>query len=255
MPRPLRRRLAGLAAAASLQALLGTAAAFGQTAAVRIFEEPPPLELLRGIMVPESRPGGPSRRIVLGNPERPPSPVAEAAAILEPVRVPEEPSAAAAMPRRPRPRQQAAAAAEPGTAVLASARAPFPLPALPEAKPAATPEPAPAAAGSIGFRINFALDSDVVPQSAYAFVGSIGELLRDQPQLRLQVEGHTDALGSDEYNLILSQRRAAAVANYLVGRYGIDPARLVVLGLGESAPLTANGHDPRNRRVQFARVD
>ena len=61
MPRPFRQCLAGLAAAAALQALLPGGVASAQTA-VHIFEEPPPLELLRSIMVPESRPGGPSRR-------------------------------------------------------------------------------------------------------------------------------------------------------------------------------------------------
>ena len=124
--------------------------------------------------------------------------------------------------------------------------------------PAAVPEaarPAPATPGSIGFRINFALNSDVVPQSAFPFIDRIAELLREQSQVKLQVEGHTDALGSDAYNLDLSQRRAAAVANYLVDRQGIEATRLVVLGMGEGAPLVENGYDPRNRRVQFARVD
>jgi len=124
--------------------------------------------------------------------------------------------------------------------------------------PAAVPEaarPAPATPGSIGFRINFPLNSDVVPQSAFPFIDRIAELLREQSQVKLQVEGHTDALGSDAYNLDLSQRRAAAVANYLVDRQGIEATRLVVLGMGEGAPLVENGYDPRNRRVQFARVD
>ncbi|RYI78806.1 MAG: OmpA family protein, partial [Acetobacteraceae bacterium] len=150
-----------------------------------------------------------------------------------------------ATPSTPRrPRWQPAAEAGP---VLASARV---------AEPQAASEPAPApAAGSIGFRINFALNSDVVPQSAFPFVERIGELLRDQPQVKLRVEGHTDALGSDDYNLQLSQRRAVAVAQWLVERQGIDPSRLVVLGRGEEAPLVENGFDPRNRRVQFARVE
>jgi outer membrane protein OmpA-like peptidoglycan-associated protein len=124
--------------------------------------------------------------------------------------------------------------------------------------PASVPElarPAPATSGSIGFRINFALNSDVVPQSAFPFIDRIAELLREQSQVKLQVEGHTDALGSDTYNLELSQRRAAAVANYLVDRQGIEATRLVVLGMGEGTPLVENGFDPRNRRVQFARVD
>jgi outer membrane protein OmpA-like peptidoglycan-associated protein len=264
MTRQPRHRLAGLAAAASLQVLLAGGTALAQPAAVHIFEEAPPLEVLRSIMVPESRPGGATRRIVIGAPpERPASMVTQAAVAMDPLPDPAEEPTAATPRRRPQPRwqpqwqpqpqpqPQQPMAAEPGP-VLASAR--IAAPALPEPRPAAMPAPE-ATPGSIGFRINFALNSDVVPGSAYAFVERVGELLRDQPQLRIRVEGHTDALGSDEYNLLLSQRRAAAVAEHLVRSQGIDPARLVVLGYGESAPLTGNAHDPRNRRVQFARVD
>ena len=126
---------------------------------------------------------------------------------------------------------------------------PLPAPVQEVARPAsATP-------GSIGFRINFALNSDVVPQSAFPFIDRIAELLREQLQVKLQVEGHTDAPGSEVYNLQLSQRRAAAVATYLVQKQGVDAARLVVLGFGEGVPLVENAYDPRNRRVQFTRTD
>ena len=247
MSRSIRHRLTGLVALASVQALLLGGTALAQSGAqgrVQIFEEPPPLALLRGIIVPESQPGL-TRRIVITQPDRP-APMATQAVAMEP-----ESSASPAAPTAPRrPRWQPATEAGP---VLASA----PMPAasrMPE--PVSEPMPAPApAAGSIGFRINFALNSDVVPASAFPFVERIAELLRDQPQVKLQVEGHTDALGPDAYNLQLSQRRAAAVASWLVDRQGIDPARLVVLGRGEEAPLVENGFDPRNRRVQFARVD
>ena len=130
---------------------------------------------------------------------------------------------------------------------------PLPGPIAPRAAES-TRGPA-AAAGSIGFRINFALNSDVVPSSAFPFIDRVAELLREESQVKLQVEGHTDAVGSEAYNLQLSRRRAAAVADYLVQKQGVDMARLVVVGLGEGAPLAENGFDPRNRRVQFTRAD
>ena len=248
MSRTLRRSLATLAAAASLQVLLPGGGALAQ--GVRMFEEAPPLEVLRSIIIPESRPGL-SRRIVITNPDRPASSVMPAtAAAAEYVRAPDV-AASPAPVRRPQP------VVEPGP-VMAAARAPVPaaIPA-PPAKRAAMPAPKPretAETGIVGFRINFALNSDVVPPSAYAFVDRIGELMRQEPQVRLQVEGHTDALGSDEYNLLLSMRRAASVANHLVQRHGIDPARLVVLGKGEDEPLAENPFDAGNRRVQFLRA-
>lgn len=268
---PLRPSLAGLAAVASLQALLlaGTASAQG----VRMFEEAPPLELLRSIMVPESQPGL-SRRIVITNPDRPAS-MATQASVREPAIVPQAAPQAAPMPM-PMPVAAAApmemaapmpamAMAEPSSEEAEPAPAPAPRRARPHRQAetlaaARLPAPsaqaaAPGSAGVVGFRINFALNSDVVPLSAQPFVERIGELMREQPQIRLRIEGHTDALGTDAYNMALSHRRAMAVATYLVDQQGIDAERLVVLGLGESAPLTENGFDPRNRRVQFARVE
>ncbi len=248
MSRKLTRSLFGLATATSLQALLlgGTASA----QPVQIFEAPPPLELLRSIIIPESRPGA-SRRIVLNAPGLP-AMATPAAAVPAPSAAP-EPIPAAQLPQHQlRPERGPA---------MAAARLPVPASDAPSAAPA-KPIPAQAvpggtgeAAGIVGFRINFALNSDVVPQNAYGFVERIGELMRDQPQIRLQIEGHTDASGSDEYNLGLSRRRAMAVATYLVERQGIEAERLVVLGLGESAPLMDNPFDGRNRRVQFMRVD
>ena len=248
MPRPITRRLLGLATVTSMQALLlgGTAGA----QPVQMFEEPPPLELLRSIMIPESRPGL-SRRIVLNAPDMPSA--MQPVAALEPLAAMPEPAPAPQMPRRP-PRPERGPA-------MAAAR--LPAPVVSDAAPSAPVMPAPAgaeaaqpdAAGSVGFRINFALNSDVIPQSGYGFVERIGELMREEPQIRLHIEGHTDALGSDEYNLGLSRRRAMAVATYLVERQGIEAERLVVVGFGKSKPLMANPFDGRNRRVQFTRMD
>ncbi len=72
------------------------------------------------------------------------------------------------------------------------------------------------------------------------------------PNSIVTVEGHTDAVGSDAYNLELSRSRARAVRDYLVQRHGIDGARLKTVGYGEARLVEAA--DPTaavNRRVQF----
>ncbi len=77
------------------------------------------------------------------------------------------------------------------------------------------------------------------------------------PQVQMVVEGHTDSVGSDEDNLVLSQRRAEAVVDYLVSR-GVDRARLQALGLGESEPVASNDTaDGRqiNRRIEVNLLD
>ena len=92
---------------------------------------------------------------------------------------------------------------------------------------------------------------------------SINELERvvsfmgDVPFATTLVEGHTDSVGSDTYNLNLSERRAKAVFDYLASR-GVDPARMKSIGKGESEPIadnaTAEGRQ-QNRRVMLIRTD
>ena len=220
------RRRHSLFAATATVLLLAASATSAQP--VRIFDEAPPLELLRSIMIPESN-GGQSRSIVIQKPDTGPSAVQRAATTAAPEpRV--APSAAAAAPRSVTPR-------------------PAPAPSVQEQAPDRSTE-----AGIVGFRINFAFDFAALPQSGLGFVDRIAELMKETPALRLRVEGHTDAQGTPEYNLGLSKRRALAVAEYLVDHYDIAPERFVLVGKGMSEPMVEDGSDPRNRRVQFARV-
>jgi len=108
--------------------------------------------------------------------------------------------------------------------------------------------------GAFGFRINFALNSTVIPREAQSYLDAVGGLMTQEPQVALLIKGHTDASGSDSYNQVLSEHRAAAVQDYLVRSYRIDPARVVTQGRGEAEPLTENPYDGKNRRVEFERI-
>ncbi len=87
----------------------------------------------------------------------------------------------------------------------------------------------------------------------YFYLDELLGYLGKNPSLILQIDGHTDSVGDETSNLLLSQRRAEAVRNYLMAR-GIDPARLYVRGFGESMPVGDNrrlsGRE-MNRRVEF----
>jgi len=95
--------------------------------------------------------------------------------------------------------------------------------------------------------------SDVKPESRQA-LGEIAKLLINKPDLKLFVVGHTDNVGSLDYNKHLSMRRAAAVVKALVKNYGIDFPRLLPDGIGPLAPVLANSSDvgrAKNRRVEL----
>jgi OmpA-OmpF porin, OOP family len=125
---------------------------------------------------------------------------------------------------------------------------------VPEAKVASAQ--AAAAAGkpkSLALPVQFAFDSHDILPAARAQLDALAEGIRLLPQERsIAVEGHTDALGTEEYNARLSMRRALAVKRYLVAQHGIDAARLRPIGMGKHETLP--GRDPlapENRRVQF----
>jgi len=95
--------------------------------------------------------------------------------------------------------------------------------------------------------------SDLRPQ-AKTNIESLAKILNKYPDTNILVEGDTDNSGSDEYNLKLSERRAQAVASYLMG-LGVPGSRISDVGLGESNPIASNDSDygrQQNRRVEVA---
>lgn len=117
------------------------------------------------------------------------------------------------------------------------------------------PVEAPAASqdsGVIALPINFNLGSSTIAGQSMAYVESIAGLMSKNPDMRLQVEGHTDNTGDPRGNVMLSWDRAYSVFKILVSKYNIDPARLQPIGKGSGEPLAGRpGNDPLNRRVQF----
>jgi flagellar motor protein MotB len=101
--------------------------------------------------------------------------------------------------------------------------------------------------------IEFDYDQATIRPSSLPLLERIAQAMKAHPTLVLEVRGHTDDRGSDEYNLRLSQRRAEAVVDALV-RMGIDRARLRAVGYGKSRPLVDNTSEEnraRNRRTEF----
>jgi OOP family OmpA-OmpF porin len=105
--------------------------------------------------------------------------------------------------------------------------------------------------------ILFDSGSDKIKAESYKTLADIGQLLTENPDLRLSIEGHTDSDGADDYNLTLSQKRAAAVRTYLVDNYKIDGGRLEAKGWGEGKPIDTNSTPEgkaNNRRVELVKL-
>lgn len=105
----------------------------------------------------------------------------------------------------------------------------------------------------ITFDVNKA---DIKPES-FGTLNSIATVLKENPDVKVKIVGHTDADGDDASNLSLSKKRAESVKNELVSSFAIDAGRLQTDGLGESQPLGANDNvenKARNRRVEFLKI-
>jgi outer membrane protein OmpA-like peptidoglycan-associated protein len=112
-----------------------------------------------------------------------------------------------------------------------------------------------AKAGSIIELRNVFFDTgkDVLRQDSYAQLTELITYLTQKPKSEIEIRGHTDNVGNDADNQGLSERRAKAVYDYLIGK-GINPIRLKYMGLGETTPVDSNetleGRQ-KNRRVEF----
>jgi peptidoglycan-associated lipoprotein len=156
---------------------------------------------------------------------------------------------------------------------------PKPEQPAPEPAPAATPTPTPApvdnsaeqrradsiaaanaaaerlkaVAADLAAMINFDYDQAAIRQNDQGTLDRKASILGANPNVKIQISGHADERGSDEYNLALGNRRAAAAKRYLENK-GIDASRMDVVSYGEERPLN-QGHDEaayaQNRRDEF----
>lgn len=106
--------------------------------------------------------------------------------------------------------------------------------------------------------IQFEFNSHLLIPASYTELQLVADLMRQNPTLKIEISAHTDDVGSEAYNLKLSNRRAASAMNYLVEEEGISPDRLTSVGYGKDKPLVPNDSDENraiNRRVEFKITD
>jgi peptidoglycan-associated lipoprotein len=166
-----------------------------------------------------------------------------------------------------------------GAFTVACGGRPAPEEPAPEPTPAAEPAPAPApvddsaerermerermareasersraVAADLAAMINFDYDQANVRQADQATLDRKAAVLQSNPNVKLRISGHADERGSDEYNLALGNRRAAAAKRYLENK-GIDGSRLEVISYGEERPLNPGTDETafaQNRRDEF----
>ena len=111
----------------------------------------------------------------------------------------------------------------------------------------------------VGALINFDFNSAEIKPESYALLDEFGKALNGGLyDAKFIISGHTDSIGSNEYNHKLSVARAQAVVHYLKTIHNIPSIRMIVNGYGESKPIATNETDVgkyKNRRVEFVRME
>jgi OOP family OmpA-OmpF porin len=123
-----------------------------------------------------------------------------------------------------------------------------PLPPVPAAEPTAD-----ITKYCLTLDIKFDIDKAIIRDEYRDEIGRVAAFMQQYPTTTTVIEGHTDDVGSAEYNMTLSQKRAESVVNYLVEKFGIDRTRLSARGFGKTRPITDNTSDAgrqKNRRIE-----
>ncbi|HVT34431.1 MAG TPA: OmpA family protein [Nevskiaceae bacterium] len=101
--------------------------------------------------------------------------------------------------------------------------------------------------------VTFEFDKVRLRPDAETILNYVGDVIKRYPDMQVEIAGHTDSMGSDGYNLKLSQRRAQAVVDYLV-KHGVPTGQITAHGYGERQPIASNDTEEgreRNRRVEL----
>lgn len=109
----------------------------------------------------------------------------------------------------------------------------------------------------VRLNIEFDFDKADIRPRYHDELKQVGDFMNKYPDVNMAIEGHTDSIGTDEYNQRLSQRRVDSVKNYIVEKFNIDGKRIKATGYGETRPIADNSTDEgrqRNRRVEAASI-
>lgn len=103
-------------------------------------------------------------------------------------------------------------------------------------------------------KINFESAKAVIKEDSFELLSNLASVIKECPGYRVEIAGYTDSDGSEDYNLLLSAKRADAVKAYLVEKEGIDKDSLEARGYGEANPIADNSTPEgksKNRRITF----
>ncbi len=133
--------------------------------------------------------------------------------------------------------------------------APPPPPSPPPPSPPPPPPPAPKVIDKMTLQVFFDFDKSTLTEATLKELQKAVAFVKKYPGAKIRLDGYTDSIGTDAYNIKLSERRAAAVKDYLIKEAGVDSSKITAVGNGEADPVADNktaGGRAKNRRVEIS---
>jgi len=131
---------------------------------------------------------------------------------------------------------------------------PAPPPPAPPTPPAPKPAPPPPKAAPVFDPVYFDVNKTNISPTAAKALDRNGAILKMNPEIKVEIGGHTDSGGPEKVNQKISEKRALSVKKYLMDKFGIEENRLVVKGYGSTRPIADNKTEEgraKNRRVEL----
>jgi outer membrane protein OmpA-like peptidoglycan-associated protein len=128
-------------------------------------------------------------------------------------------------------------------------------PVPPPPKPAPPPPPPAKVIDKMTLQVFFDFDKNILTEADLKELPKAVAFVKKYPGAKIRLDGYTDSIGTDEYNMKLSERRATAVKDYLIKEAGVSSSKITAVGHGEADPVadnkTAEGR-AKNRRVEIS---
>ena len=128
-------------------------------------------------------------------------------------------------------------------------------PVPPPPKPAPPPPPAPKVIDKMTLQVFFDFDKNILTEADLKELPKAVAFVKKYPGAKIRLDGYTDSIGTDEYNIKLSERRATAVKNYLIKEAGVSSSKITAVGHGKADPVADNKTPEgraKNRRVEIS---
>jgi OOP family OmpA-OmpF porin len=105
---------------------------------------------------------------------------------------------------------------------------------------------------SIGLNVEFDFNKSFIKEEYHNDIKKVADFMKEHPDTKIVIKGHTDSIGKKSYNMRLSRARAKSLRQYLINKFGIDGSRIATIGYGPNKPIASNDTEEGRQKNRSA---